>query len=291
MKIRSLAGLVFLVLFASLPALADGRGFELGLFGGYGLGRAARSSSYLAEWSAYELETLRADTRISVKAGNALDLGASLACFFTPNIGLQVIGGYFDPEVSTNADFLFNWKLKGQPAVEESRAWPGTGRLSSLPLSLDLVGRFGIGPVDLSASAGATLFLNSFDASSSAGLGASFLVVWWVWVDQYVDAFQVPLRIERTSWSALGGNFGLSLDVRVAGPLSVTLDGRYFLCPSKEFNWKWQAGTYTGLDNPKGYFSEWEFRDSDLADSQAATTRLRISPSFWAVTAGLKVRV
>lgn len=291
MKSRSLAGLVLAVLFASLPALADGRGFELGLLGGYGLARASVSSAYSAEWIAYELESLRADTRISAKSGNALDLGISLAYFFMPNLGLQVSGGYFDPELATNADFLFQWKLKGQPAVEDSRAWPGSGRLRTSPLSLDVVGRFSLGPVALSASGGATLFLNSFDASSFAGLGASFVDLWWVWIDQYVDAFQIPLRIERTSWSALGGNLGLSLDVRIAGPMSLTLDGRYFLCPSKDFAWTWRAGTYTGLNNPQGYFSEWEFSDSDLAESQAATTRLRINPSFWAVTAGLKIRI
>lgn len=275
----------------SVPAPAQGRGFELGLFGGWGFSKAAGSSTFSSEWSALALESLRADTTISAKPTGRYALGASLGYFFLPGLGLELSGVTFDPDVATTSDLLFNWKLAGRPEVSESRSWPGTGRLSSVAVSLDLAARHDLGPVRLSLSAGPTLFIHSYSASASAGLGASYIVVWYVFIDQFVDSFQIPVRVEETSWTAVGGNAALSAEVRLAGPLSLALSARYYLSPSKTLTWKWQAGTYTGLNNPNGYFSDWEFRDADFAPFQAATTALKVDPSFLVVTAGLKLRL
>ena len=291
MKTRRIVLAALLAAILIVPAVAEERGFELGLFGGLGFSRASAGSAFSSEWSYLALESLRADTTISAKPSSRFALGASLAWFFLPSLGLELSGRSFDPEVATTSDFIFNYKLAGQPAVSESHSWAGAGRLSTTAIDFDLVARHDFGPVRLSLSAGPTLFFHSFNASGFAGLGASYVVVWYVFIDQFADSFQIPVRIEETSWTAVGGNAALSAEVKLAGPVSLAVSARYSFSPSKELSWRWQAGTYTGLDNPNGYFSDWEFRDADLAPFQSATTTLRVNPSFFAVTAGLKLRL
>jgi hypothetical protein len=286
---RSLLSLL-LALGLALPALAEGGGLELGLFGGWGFSRASARSVFSSEGSALALESLRANTTIRAEASSRYALGASLAWFFTPALGVELSVLSFDPGVATTSDFAFDWKLSGQPAVSESRSRPGPGRLSSTALGLSFVARRDLGPVRLSLSAGPAIFFDAFNASGHAGLGASYVVVWYVFIDQLVDSFQIPIRVEETSWTAFGGSAALTAEAKLAGPLSLALSARYSLSPSKELAWTWQSGTYTGTDNPNGYFSDWEFGDADLAPYQAATTPLKVNPSFFAVTAGLRVR-
>ncbi len=290
MRGRAFGGTILIALGFWLPASAQPRGFEVTLLGGYAWSRTSGTSSYKAEWSVQALESLRAETGISARPQAGLELGVNLGWLPSSHFGLQLSASQSGPAVSTGADFHFNWKLAGQPAVEENHSWTGAGRLSSLALSLDLVARLGLGPTDISISAGPSLSFNSFEASTYAGLGASFIVEWWELVAQFVDAFQVPLRIAGSSWTAIGANLGLSLGVRLAGPLSLTLDGRYYFCPAKELSWKWQTGSYTGLANPGGYFSNWELSEGDLAGPQAATSGLEVNPSRFVMAAGLRLR-
>ncbi len=291
MKTTSVLLAVLLAAALAVPALAEERGFELSLFGGWGTSRASGSSAFSSEWRFLAVESLRADTTISAKPSRRYCLGASLSTFFLPGLGIELSGVSFDPDIATASDFVFNWKLSGQPAVTESHSWPGTGRLSTTALNLDLVARHDFGPMRLSLSAGPTLFFHSYNASGFAGLGASFVESWDIFIDQFVDAFQVPIRIEETSWTAVGGNVALGAEVKLSGPASLAVAARYHLSPSKSLSWKWQAGTFTGLNNPNGFFSDWELRDADLAPFQAATTALKIGPSFLAVTAGLRLRL
>jgi hypothetical protein len=289
MKKSWLTACALVGLAASLTAQDGFKKFELSVFGGYGLTRFQADSRYSAEWNADLLQSVKEETLISAQAKNASTLGGSLAYFFTPNIGLQLSGATFSPEVTTSGNFTFRYTFAGALEVQENHAWTGGGRLNTIPLSLDIVGKVGLGPVELYASAGATLFRNSFEADNFVGWGASFEFVWYVWVDQYVDAFQIPVRVEKTSWTAFGGNLGLGLNVKVIPALGLFLDGRYFFCPVKELSWKWQAGTYTGLNNPFGYFTNWEITDADLASFQAAATTLKVNPSFFSLTAGFKL--
>jgi hypothetical protein len=289
MKRSWLAACLLLGLAAWLPAQDGFKRFELGLFGGYGLTRFQAGSVYSAEWSADLLQSVKEETVISVKSKNASTLGGSLAYFFTPNIGLQLSGATFSPDVTTNGSFTFRTTFAGASEVQEDHAWTGGGTMNTTPLSLDVVGRYALGAVEVYGSAGVTLFRNSFEADNFIGWGSTFEFVWYVWVDQYVDAFQIPIRIEKTSWTAFGGNLGAGVSFRVIPALGLFVDGRYFYCPARELGWKWQAGTYTGLNNPYGYFTSWEITDADLASSQKVMTTLKVNPSFFSVTAGFKV--
>jgi len=278
-----------LVLAASLVAQDGYKKFELGIFGGYGLPQLQADSQYSSAWSEDLLQSVNEETVISAQAKNAFAMGGSAAYFFTPNIGLQLSAGYFNPQVATSGNFTFRYTFAGASEVQEDHTWTGGGTLNTVPLSLDVVGKVGLGPVELYASAGATLFRNSFEADNFVGWGASFEFVWYAPVDQYVDAFQIPVRIENTSWTAFGGNFGLGVNVKVIPALGLFLDGRYYFCPAKEMSWQWQAGTYTGLNNPNGYFTDWVITDANLAPFQAMTTTLKVNPSFFSVTAGFKL--
>lgn len=289
MKKTWLAAGALVGLTVSLFAQEGSKRFELSVFGGYGLTRLQADSRYQAAWSWDLLQSVQEETVISARAKNASTLGGSLAYFFTPNIGLQLSAGSFNPEVTTGGNFTFRTMFAGASEVQENHAWTGGGRLNTIPLSLDVVGRYGFGHVEIYGSAGVTLFRNSFEADNFVGWGATFEFVWYAWVDQYVDAFQIPVRIEKTSWTAVGGNLGLGLTVKVIPALGLFLDGRYFYCPTRELTWKWQAGTYTGLNNPFGYFTSWEIADADLAPFQAKTAALKVNPSFFALTAGFKL--
>ena len=264
---------------------------EIGLFGGFGLSSVKGTSVYADNWTFHYLTSVTETTNIAGTSKNAVSFGGSLSYFFSPNIGVQLAGGYFKADVPTTASFTFiyTWSSSvGGGGDNKSTSWSGTGSLSVIPLSLNVVGRFGEGSMKFYVFGGPTMYFNSFQAASTVGYGDSLYYVSGIYAYQYVDAFAIPAQIPQTSWSAFGGDIGAGVSFQVASGVAIGLDARYYLCGSKDFSWTFVPGTgsYTGLF----YQNLTETFGSDLNTALASkTTTFKVNPSFFAIGLGIKI--
>ncbi|MCJ7643577.1 MAG: hypothetical protein MUP28_03745, partial [Candidatus Aminicenantes bacterium] len=267
--------------------------FELSLYGGYALTQVNGQSNYTATWSSWYLDSATETTNITGKSPGAGSIGASFAYFFTPNFGIQLSGEFLlKGNIPMKSHFNFDYTWYTGSSYNETADWKGTGGLNSIPLSLDLVGRFGGGTIGGSVSAGATLFMNSFEADSAIGFGVTQIwrtYYWWGYTDtQAVDALRIPAVIDKTSWTAFGGNLGASMTFKMSGKIGLFLDSRYFLCPAKEFDWGFVLGSYDGIfyDTITGF--EFDQDSLEFIAEGNKMKRFKVNPSFFRIAAGIK---
>jgi len=269
--------------------------FELSLYGGYALTQVDGQSNYTGTWGYKLLRTITQTTNITGKSPGAGSIGASFAYFFTPNFGVQLSGEFLlKGNIPMKSHFNFDYTWYTGASYNETADWKGTGGLNSIPLSLDLVGRFGGGTIGGSVSAGATLFMNSFEADSAIGWGVTQYSWYWIWYPYYyyewqaVDAVRIPAVIDKTSWTAFGGNFGASLTFKMSDKIGLFLDGRYFLCPAKEFDWGFVLGTYDGIFYDTITDVEFGQDDVDYLAEGNKVKPFKVNPSFFRIAAGIK---
>jgi opacity protein-like surface antigen len=284
-----------LILFLSFFAFAQNvtwPRFEFNVMGGYGLAQFKGDFVYSDNISFQYLQYMKPNTTLSMKADNNAFFTGGFSFFFHPNVGIQLGGGYFSSKVPVTGSFAFTYKWTTSSTIfDESASWGGDGKMSTIPLFLNLVGKFRTNIVDIFVTAGPTLYLNSFEANSFVGLGDSlyftvYIYPYWYYF-QYVDAFQIPASIPKTSWTAFGANFGLGFDFKVAPGVAITVEGRYFLVPKKSLSWEWTPGTYDSIFYD--HFSGWEYTADDFAPYQAKMTTADVNPSFISVALGIKV--
>jgi opacity protein-like surface antigen len=283
-------GLLILLAF-SLAALAQNEflpRFELHGMGGYGLSQFKGDSIYSYEWSYELLQSVKEDTLVSMKAKGGLVLTGGASFFFHPNFGIQIGGGYFSSNVPNTGSFTFAWQSTEDPSViTEEATWDGDGKMTTIPLFLNFVGKFRLDRVNVFLTAGPTLYLNSFESNSFVGFGDSYSTIIEPYLYQWVDAFQIPVSIPKTSWKSFGANFGLGIDFEVSPGVAITAEGRYFLIPKESLVWQWIPGTYDSIfyDN----FTGWEYTEDDLADFQKEMTTLEVKPSFFSFALGIRL--
>jgi len=291
MKKPFLGALILLVL--SFAALAQNEflpRFELQAMGGYGLSQFKGDSIYSYEWSYMLLQSVKEDTLVSMKAKGGLFLTGGASFFFHPNFGIQIGGGYFSSNVPNTGSFTFAWQSTLSPTVTtEEATWNGEGKMTTIPLYLNIVGKFRMNMVNVFVTAGPTLYLNSFESNSFVGFGDSYYTVILPYEYQWVDAFQIPVSIPKTRWRSFGANFGIGIDIEVSPGVAITAEGRYFLMPKQKESlvWQWIPGTYDSIfyDN----FAEWEYTADDLADFQTEMTTLEVKPSFFSFALGFRL--
>jgi len=287
---KPLLGLLILLAF-SLAALAQSEflpRFELHAMGGYGLSQFKGDSVYSYEWSYMLLQSVNEDTMVSMKAEGGLFLAGGASFFFHPNFGIQIGGGYLSSNVPNTGSFTFAWKsILDQRVTTEEAAWNGAGKMTAIPLFLNIVGKFRLDRVNVFLTAGPTYYFNSLEANSFVGFGDSYYTIIDPYEYQWVDAFQIPVSIPKTSWKSFGANFGIGIDFEVSPGVAITAEGRYFLIPMKSLTWQWIPGAYDSIfyDN----FSGWEYTEEDLADFQAEMTPLEVKPSFFSFALGIRL--
>jgi opacity protein-like surface antigen len=286
-KITFLIGVFLFLSFSVFGQQMSWPRFEVNIAGGYGLAQYKGTSTYHDEWSYQYLDYVRETTDLSMKAQNAFALSAGFSYFFTPMIGIQLGGGFFSSKVPIDGSFSFTHKwTTGSTVYDNSKTWGGDGKLSTIPLYLNLVGKFRTKIVDISLSAGPTMYFNSYEANSFIGFGDTLYFVIYPYAYQYVDAFQIPVEIPKTSWTSFGGNFGIGFDFKVSQTIAIVLEGRYFLMPKKSLNWEWVPGTYNGIIYEQ--FENWEYTAEDLQLYQEKTTPADVKPSFFSLSLGVK---
>lgn len=252
--------------------------------GGYGLSQFKGDSIYSYEWSYLLLQSVEEDTIVSMKAEGGLFLTGGASFFFHPNFGIQIGGGYFSSNVPNTGSFTFDWQWTLSPTVTtEEATWNGDGKMTTIPLFLNIVGKFRLNMVNVFLTAGPTLNFNSFESNSFVGFGDTFYDMLY----QYLDAFQIPVSIPQTTWKSFGANFGLGIDFEVSPGVAITAEGRYFLVPKKSLAWQWIPGTYDGIFSDN--FTGWEYTADDLADYQKEMTTLEVKPSFFSFSLGIRL--
>lgn len=288
--VGKIALLLGVILFLSFPGFGQQKTwprFEFNIAGGYGLAQYKGTSTYHDEWSYKYLDYVRETTDLSMKADNAFSFAAGFSYFFTPMIGIQLGGGFFSSKVPTDGEFTFTHKwTTGSTVYDNSKTWGGDGKLSTIPLYLNLVGKFRTKIVDISLTAGPTMYFNSYEANSFIGFGDTLYFVIYPYAFQYVDAFQIPVTIPKTSWTAFGANLGIGFDFKVSPGMAIVLEGRYFLVPMKSLSWQWVPGTYDGIIYEQ--FTDWEYDAADLEPYQEKTTPADVKPSFFSLSLGIK---
>jgi len=279
MQARILASaLIFFAFFAGGRAAEDKpwKKGEISLYVGYGHSRVRGSSSYELGWTSGDPIT-GADTSLSVSSRNAIYFGAFFSIFLDENVGFQTGFGYLKSDAPNQADFELRFP-SGTAARQET--WHGTGEVTSVPLCLNIAGRFGDRKFRMNVSTGVSLFLNSFLADSYAGTAAVSILP-----EETLDAFRIRVAVEDKTWTALGGDFGWSGDFQLSKNMALTVEARYFFCPIKTVDWKWIPGIYAGL---LGNLPAWNFNQAAAAEAESRTSPLSINPSLFTLGIGIK---
>jgi len=282
--IKSLWVLCALLFFsAALFAQYDETKSEFSLTGGYALGNLAATSAYFEAWSYYYLDSVSANTAIAMANKNSFTLGANFSYFFTPNVGIQIGGAYFAPtgDVTSDWNFAYYWYEDEWVNSDNGSFAMTQGKLTSIPIYLNLIAKYRMGSVEIFGTAGPTISFNSFEATASSIHGDS---VYYGGGYQLLDFFEIPIQIPKTSWTALGFNVGAGIDFRFSPSVALTLEARYFYCAAKELSWTWIPGSYSSFYY--GLFHDSNY--TDFSKEENLTTTLKVNPSFFSFSGGFK---
>jgi opacity protein-like surface antigen len=260
---------------------------DIGLSGGLALTRVDGTSPYSDTWSYAWLSTVTERTTISAASKAAFSLGGDVTYYVTPRLGIQLAAGFISSDTPTSAVGEMSWTwvpLISGTTFTKSATWSGTGSLRAMPLSVNLVGRFGPGRARGFLSAGPTLFLNTFEATSLVAYGVSTNAG----VEQFIDAIPVPAAIPRTSWGKVGANVGGGFIYQLSPMLALTMEARYFLCGRKSLSWELTPGRYDG------YFYKvikaFDFTQADADDvSNGKLQAFEVNPSHLRIAVGLRL--
>ena len=248
-----------ILLFATAATAAPGstrssareKKLELYLFGSFGFSCLTGSTLYAASWSENNLSAVDEQTNITMYPGLGLAAGGSLSYFFSSSLGVQLRAGILTARVGNTAVFKFHWLWNSGDSGLMEQGYDRLGHVTTVPLSLNLAVRTGTGPIEGAISGGLTVFRNAFRSDAVFGYGTTktelvFVDPNWA-LTQYVDALPVRLSIPATSWTAVGADLGLALNVMANDRLALRFEARYFYCPTKTLTWNFVYGNYDGI--------------------------------------------
>lgn len=295
-RILIACGLVALTAAAAQAQLNTFNRFEISLTGGLGLhGIPQQITNYEDIWGNYiMLDVFHEWTDIySDIKKSGLSLAGGLTYYLSPNLGIQIAASYYKVPITTTSDMNieFTW-IDNTGDSGSDTIIDDTGSLQIIPISLNLVGRFGNDQFSGYLSGGPTLFLTNLKAYGTFAYGFTSIRNFW----QYADAMAVGLNVEN-KWTGFGGNIGGGFTYTISPSLGLTVDARYFLCPAIQdavekgdtVYWYFATGDYDGY-----FFGEvtgLPFEDADI-DIVLANNPMdfgkKINPSFFQITAGIK---
>ena len=171
--------------------------FEIGLFGGFGVLQGIGDSAYANTWNYWgSFMDINEVTQVKFDKKKPFFLGASFTYNISSQFGLQIIAGYHKTNVPNSANFSYSWSVNSD-RYSRDLLWVDNGKISSIPLSLNLLKRFYFGKFQIKASGGVTLYMNSFQANSSMGMGDAFSVRYIVGIEPNVYSWDVDYIIAQ----------------------------------------------------------------------------------------------
>lgn len=274
--------------------------FDLTIQGGYGLTSLKGISDYADTWSYIYLANVHETAAIDAKSKAGIFFGGGLAYYFTPNIGVGLNFGYIKGKVDTTSAADFNWKWStSSTQYNRTLDYVGTDNsIQTMPLSLNLIGRFGGERFQGFVQAGPTMFFNKvmLDSAILYGVSSYYItyIIYPIWYTetQYVDALTIPIEINQ-SWTGFGADFGAGFNFWFTPSFGLTVDARYFFCPKKTLDWSFITGQYNGTfftNITNVTFSQddidWMYENADTP-----LTTIDINPSFFQIGIGIKIRL
>jgi len=270
------------------------RKYEFSLTFGLSIPGGADTSLYRDEWTQELLSKFIDENTFTPASSSVFSCQGFAAYFLKERWGIQLGLGIYSINIPNTSTFNFTYSLKGGAAVTTSRTWEGTGRLKSVPLSLNVLYKWRKPRWEAYVSAGPTLFFNGFKAQSTAGFGVSDVAKvltyippnWVETVNQKVDALPVAVSVPAQSWVGFGFDIGGGADYRLSDKWALTADIRYFRCPVKELAWVWAPGTYSGI---QGELANWPFTEVNGDYAAGKTTAIAVRASSLRIAVGLKM--
>lgn len=266
--------------------------FELNLFGGYGLTNVKGATDYADTWSSYALTSVQENTAIDAVSKGGIFFGGGLAYYFHPNIGVGVNFGYLKAAIDTTGAADFYWRWNDGRSYTYTFDYVGSDNfIQSMPISFNLIARFGQGNIQGYVQAGPTLYMNKIKLDSAIAYGATEIswILYPVLYNQYVDALQIPVSIDQT-WTKIGADFGAGFTFWVSPAIGLSLEARYFLCPKQLLDWSFSLGNYDG------YFfgtinQDFDQDSVDYVIENGLISQIEINPSFFQFGLGIKIRL
>jgi hypothetical protein len=219
--------------------------FEFGLHLGLTKPDVIGGTVYEDTWSAYQLTSVYERTLITPNQGWTASPEVFMQWNLSPAMGVRVSLGRLSSQIPTTSDFEMTWSWADGRHIQQTIAWTGSGRITTIPLGLNLVARKVNDVNTWYVTAGVMISWNTFSADSSFGFGVTNTP------DdsgvQYVDGLRIPLRVPDTAWRSLGANIGVGKTFALSDSLSLGADISYFLFPKKEFSWSFVYGNYDGV--------------------------------------------
>jgi hypothetical protein len=269
--------------------------FELNVYGGYGLYNINTATDYNYSWtgSYYYLDMLGSSSNFTATSSGGVAFGGGLAFYFHPNIGIGLDFGYFRTSVEsvTNSSMWFSWTGSSlvnydTDYLDDPISVTGVDNyFQSMPISFNLIARFGQERFQGYFSAGPTLFMNKVFLQSEIALALEGNIGW---AYQAVDVIRVPTELNQ-SWTSFGVDFGAGFTYWLAPSFGMFLDARYYFSPKKTFDWTYFLDTYDGLYG--NFYYDFDNTDVDWIYDQGQMTSLVINPSFLRLGLGFKIRL
>jgi opacity protein-like surface antigen len=290
----ALALAVLLAASASAQPSGPPRKYEFSLTLGFSLPGGASASLYRDEWTQELLSKVIDENTFTPASSSAFSCQGFAAYFLTENLGIQLGLGIYSLNVPNTSTFNFTYTWTNGTTGTASRTWEGTGRLKSIPLSLNALYKWRQPKWEAHVSAGPTIFFNGFEAQSTSGFGVSDVARVLAGVPpnlvetviQKVDALPVPVSIAPQSWIGFGFDVGGGADYKISDTWALTADIRYFLCPAKDLTWTWTPGTYSGI---RGELSDWPFTEVNADYAAGKTTAVTVRASSLRLALGVKM--
>jgi len=241
-------------------------------------------STYADAWHDRLLLSVSEQTEIT---GRPFGLGAggSAAFFFDRTWGIQVMAETASAAVTTSADVRMDWTWADNRSIRERASWPGTGRLTSVPLSLNAVFRVSSFFHSWTFSGGITSFRTRFEASSWFAFGVSKMNP-----DesaQLMDALKVGLRVPPRAWWSRGVNFGIGYAFDVSDRLALKLEVRGYYSPPLDLRWTFVQGLYDGYFYGELRGEPFLASSVDFVTQAKTLSDVRVRPSSLRLSVGL----
>jgi hypothetical protein len=290
---KVLLGLSLCLLALSAGFSQWGGASEFGFKGfvGFSLAQTKGLSQYSDIWNGKVVSNIEEYADINYKGQNGVDFGGVLSTMFTQNFGLEIGGAFFSQNIPNDTAAQWAFSYAGHDYGEEY-AFSGDGKLTTIPIFLNLVGRFSSGLMDFNISGGPTLYLNKAEATATGLYGDNLWwtdVYWWGTVtSEFIDFFPLAMEISPTNWTGFGFNAGGSVDFNVSPTMALCLEIRYFFCPPKDLSWDYIPAVYDGL---WGNLVDWDIYQYQADYAGENTTPYKVNPSFFFFSGGIKIRL
>jgi opacity protein-like surface antigen len=215
--------------------------------------------------------------------------GGGFVVMFTENIGIEGRIDYMSGKVENSADFSVEWTWSaagGGGSYSDALTYDvEEGSLSLMPISINLHARF---PMNSNIvpyiSGGLSIFTGKFSASTDMGDAGSWYYTIWPYWYQYIDWFTYQYTIDESITGA-GGNLGAGLAIQVSPNISINMEARYFIGPTKSFEWVLERKTYESLEF--GFEASDDFLD--YAEELMNTVPVEVKTSFPSFNIGIRI--